>query len=69
MPVNDKVVKEFKPLFLHICLAHLIGVWDTVSSLVMNPEKRWHSIYLNPEFSSHGGHAVIIFDKRKDSST
>ncbi|MDA0689988.1 MAG: DUF2235 domain-containing protein [Proteobacteria bacterium] len=62
---NIKIAHEFKKTFSRKCSVHFIGVWDTVSSLVMNAGKKWHNSSLNPE-ASHGYHAVSIDEKRKD---
>ncbi len=64
-PGNIKVAHEFKKTFSRKCPVHFIGVWDTVSSLVMNAGKRWHNSTLNPE-ASYGYHAMAIDEKRKD---
>jgi len=62
---NIDVAHEFKRTFARKCPVHFIGVWDTVSSLVMNAGKKWHNSSLNPE-ASNGYHALAIDEKRKD---
>jgi uncharacterized protein (DUF2235 family) len=64
---NVRVAHQFRDTFSISCPVHFIGVWDTVSSLVMNAGKRWHSGALNPEVK-HGCHALAIDEKRKDFS-
>lgn len=62
---NIDIAHEFKKAFSRKCPVHFIGVWDTVSSLVMNSGKKWHNSSLNPE-ATYGFHAVAIDEKRKD---
>jgi len=62
---NTDIARGFKETFSQSCPVHFIGVWDTVSSLVMNAGKRWHNSFLNPEVKS-GYHAMAIDERRKD---
>jgi len=62
---NVQTAHGFRDTFSRRCPVHFIGVWDTVSSLVMNAGKRWHSGALNPDVK-HGYHALSIDEKRKD---
>lgn len=62
---NDDVATGFKKTFGLPCPVHFIGVWDTVSSLVMNAGKKFHNATLNPEVS-FGYHAMSIDERRKD---
>jgi len=62
---NIDIAHEFKRTFSRKCPVHFIGVWDTVSSLVMNAGKKWHNSSLNSE-ASNGFHALAIDEKRKD---
>lgn len=62
---NTDIASGFKKTFSRKCPVHFIGVWDTVSSLVMNAGKKWHNSSLNPE-ASYGYHALAIDEKRKD---
>lgn len=62
---NDSVAAGFKKTFCRRCPVHFIGVWDTVSSLVMNAGKKWHNHSLNPE-AKYGYQAIAIDEKRKD---
>ena len=55
----------FRDTFCRRCPVHFIGVWDTVSSLVMNAGKKWHNGSLNPEVN-YGYHALAIDEQRKD---
>ena len=64
-PNIDEIAQGFKTTFSRKCPVHFIGVWDTVSSLVMNAGKRWHNSSLNPE-ATYGYHALAIDEKRKD---
>ena len=62
---NADIARGFKATFARKCPVHFVGVWDTVSSLVMNAGKRWHNSSLNPE-ASFGYHALAIDEKRKN---
>ena len=62
---NIKIAHGFKGTFSRTCPVHFIGVWDTVSSLVMNAGKRWHSGALNSEVK-YGYHALAIDEQRED---
>jgi len=62
---NLNVSHGFRDTFCRRCPVHFIGVWDTVSSLVMNAGKRWHNGALNPEVK-YGFHALAIDEQRKD---
>ena len=66
---NDEEAGEtaagFKKTFSQSCPVHFIGVWDTVSSLVLNAGKRWHNGSLNSEVKN-GYHALAIDEQRKD---
>ena len=62
---NLDVAHGFRETFSRQCPVHFIGVWDTVSSLVMNAGVRWHSGALNPEVKN-GFHALSIDEKRGD---
>lgn len=62
---NVDIAHGFRDTFSRRCAVHVIGVWDTVSSLVMNAGKRWSSGALNPDVK-HGYHALSIDEKRKD---
>lgn len=55
----------FRDTYSQLCPVHMIGVWDTVSSLVMNAQKKWHSYSLNPEVS-FAYHALAIDEQRAD---
>ncbi len=62
---NLPIAHGFKETFSRRCSVHFIGVWDTVSSLVMNAKKRWHNSSLNPE-AKYGYQALAIDEQRKD---
>lgn len=62
---NQEIAAGFKSAFTRTCPVQFIGVWDTVKSLVMNANKRFHDATLNPEVSC-GRHAVAIDEIRKD---
>lgn len=62
---NKLIANGFKATFCRPCPVHFIGVWDTVSSLVMNARKKWHNHTLNPE-ALYGYHALSIDERRKD---
>lgn len=62
---NEAIAAGFKETFCQSCPVHFIGVWDTVSSLVMNAGKRWHDSSVNPEVK-YGYHALSIDERRKD---
>ncbi len=62
---NLNIAHGFRDTFSRSCPVHFIGVWDTVSSLVMNAGVRWHSGALNPGVKN-GYHALSIDEKRKD---
>ncbi|HED18609.1 MAG TPA: DUF2235 domain-containing protein [Gammaproteobacteria bacterium] len=62
---NLDVAHGFRSTFCRRCPVHFIGVWDTVSSLVMNAGKKWHDGALNPEVK-YGYHALAIDEQRKD---
>lgn len=62
---NDNVADGFKSTFCRVCPVHFVGVWDTVRSLVMNANKKFHNAKLNPEVK-FGYHAMSIDERRKD---
>ncbi len=62
---NAKTAEGFKATFSRPCPVHFIGVWDTVKSLVLNANKKFHDATLNAEVS-FGYHAMSIDEKRKD---
>ncbi len=62
---NDDVAAGFRSTFGRGCPIELIGVWDTVESLVLNAGRRWHDHTLNPEVK-FGYHALAIDEKRRD---
>jgi len=62
---NPGMAQGFRETFCRHCPVHFIGVWDTVSSLVMNAGKKWHDGRLNPDVS-YGYHALAIDEQRKD---
>lgn len=62
---NDVIAAGFKATFSRSCPVHFIGVWDTVESLALNAQKKFHNSRLNPEVK-FGYHAVSIDEKRKD---
>lgn len=59
------VAQGFKEVFSRKCPVYFVGVWDTVSSLAMNANKKWHNSILNKE-AKHGFHAIAIDEQRKD---
>ncbi|UCE88690.1 MAG: DUF2235 domain-containing protein [Pseudomonadota bacterium] len=61
----DAIATGFKATFSRSCPVHFVGVWDTVSSLVMNAGKRFYDATLNPEVK-FAYHAVSIDERRKD---
>ncbi|GMR17400.1 MAG: DUF2235 domain-containing protein [Gammaproteobacteria bacterium] len=62
---NIDIAHGFRDTFSRRCGIHFIGVWDTVSSLVMNAGKRWHSGALNPDVK-YAYHALAIDEQRED---
>ena len=56
---NEDIAAGFRSTFGRDCPVELIGVWDTVASLVINAGKRWHDHTLNPEVK-FGYHALAI---------
>ena len=62
---DDGLDAGFKATFSRSCPVHLVGVWDTVESLVMNADKKFHNARLNPEIT-HAYHAVALDEIRKD---
>lgn len=62
---DGEVARGFKSYFARPCPIHFIGVWDTVESLLMNANRRFHDAELNSEVS-YGYHALAIDEKRKD---
>ncbi|MGD9000123.1 MAG: DUF2235 domain-containing protein [Granulosicoccaceae bacterium] len=61
----DKIAAGFKATFSRPCPVQMVGVWDTVSSLVMNAGKRFYNTTLNPDVK-FGYHALSIDERRKD---
>lgn len=62
---NLPLAHGFRETFCRRCPVYFIGVWDTVSSLVMSAGKQWHSGALNPEVT-YGYHALAIDEQRED---
>lgn len=62
---NDDIASGFKATFSRHCPVYFIGVWDTVSSLVMNAGKKFHDAKLNPDVK-YGYHAISIDERRRD---
>ncbi|HHO59958.1 MAG TPA: DUF2235 domain-containing protein [Thiotrichales bacterium] len=62
---NQAIADGFKATFCRECPVYFVGVWDTVKSLLMNANKKFHDAKLNPEVS-YGYHALSIDEKRKD---
>ncbi|MEJ2594363.1 MAG: DUF2235 domain-containing protein [bacterium] len=61
---NAELARGFRKTFGRSCPVHFIGVWDTVESLILNANKKFHDAKLNPEIS-FGYHALSIDEKRK----
>ena len=61
---NDDLAQGFKETFGKNCPVHFIGVWDTVESLILNANKKFHDAKLNPDIK-FGYHALSIDEKRK----
>jgi uncharacterized protein (DUF2235 family) len=61
---NDEVAAGFKAIFSRACPVHFIGVWDTVKSLSMNADKKFHDSKLNPDVTL-GYQALAIDEKRE----
>lgn len=64
-PDNEEIASGFKVSFCRPCPVYFIGVWDTVMSLLMNADKKFHDARLNPEVK-FGYHALAIDEKRRD---
>lgn len=62
---NTAIASGFKETFCRSCPVYFIGVWDTVKSLVMNANKKFHDAKLNSDVK-YGYHAMSIDEKRKD---
>lgn len=62
---NAVVANGFKETFCRPCPVYFIGVWDTVKSLVMNANKKFHDAKLHPDVP-YGYHAISIDERRKD---
>jgi uncharacterized protein (DUF2235 family) len=62
---NQEIAQGFKDTFSRPCPVHMIGVWDTVASLILNANKKFYNARLNPEVK-FGYHALAIDEKRKD---
>lgn len=62
---NSVIADGFKSTFCRPCPVHFIGVWDTVKSLLLNANKKFHDAKLNAEVK-FGYHAMSIDEKRKD---
>jgi len=62
---NTEIANGFKTTFSRPCPVYFVGVWDTVKSLVMNANKKFHDAKLNSDVK-YGYHALSIDEKRKD---
>lgn len=61
---NEEVAEEFRNTFSRRCPVYLVGVWDTVESLLLNAGRKFHDSTLNPEVS-FGYQALALDEARK----
>ena len=61
---NEEIARGFRETFGRTCPVYFIGVWDTVESLILNANKKFHDAKMNPEIT-FGYHALSIDEKRK----
>ena len=62
---GDGLDAGFKATFARSCPVHFVGVWDTVESLALNANRKFHDTRLNPEIAN-AYHAVALDEVRKD---
>ena len=61
---SGNLAAGFKSDFARPCPVHFIGVWDTVGSLAVFADEKFHDYRLNPE-TKYAYHAVALDEKRR----